>query len=33
VLSNQEATVARIVNKALEIHFTVPDVSSDTHVA
>ncbi|TMD69583.1 MAG: ArsA family ATPase [Chloroflexi bacterium] len=33
VLSNQEATVARFVNKALEIHFTVPDVSSDTHVA
>src|SRR5437667_10011883 len=33
VLSNQEATVARFVNKALEIHFTVPDVSSDSDVA
>src|SRR6266700_2110701 len=33
VLSNQEATVARFVNKALEIHFTVPDVNSDSDVA
>jgi arsenite-transporting ATPase len=29
VLANQEATVARFVNKALEIHFTVPDAESD----
>ncbi|MFL5692016.1 MAG: ArsA family ATPase [Ktedonobacteraceae bacterium] len=29
VLANQEATVARFVNKALEIHFTVPDTSSE----
>src|SRR6266704_549932 len=33
LLSNQEATVARFVNKALEIHFAVPDVSSDSDVA
>ena len=25
VLANQEATVAKFVNKALEIHFTVPE--------
>ncbi len=29
VLTNQEATVARFVNKALEIHFTAPDTSSE----
>jgi arsenite-transporting ATPase len=29
VLANQEATVARFVNKALEIHFTAPDTSSE----
>src|SRR5216684_3951389 len=29
VLANQEATVARFVNKALEIHFTATDTSSE----
>ncbi len=29
VLANQEATVARFVNKALEIHFQVPPVQQD----
>ncbi|MFL5656607.1 MAG: ArsA family ATPase [Ktedonobacteraceae bacterium] len=29
VLANQEATVARFVNKALEIHFTVPETASE----
>ena len=29
VLANQEATVARFVNKALEIHFAAPDTSSE----
>src|SRR6266567_3505206 len=29
VLANQEATVARFVNKALEIHFTAPETASE----
>ena len=29
VLATQEATVAKFVNKALEIHFTAPDAQSD----
>lgn len=29
ILANSEATVARFVNKALEIHFTAPDASSE----
>src|SRR5256885_1181445 len=33
VLANQEATVARFVNKALEIHFAAPDTSSSSEVA
>src|SRR5437763_9743956 len=33
VVYNKEDTVERFVNKALEIHFTVPDVSSDSDVA
>jgi arsenite-transporting ATPase len=33
VLANQEATVARFVDKALEIHFTAPDTSSSSEVA
>jgi arsenite-transporting ATPase len=33
VLANQEATVAKFVNKALEIHFAAPDTSSSSEVA
>ena len=33
VLANQEATLARFVNNALEIHFAVPNTSSDSDVA
>jgi arsenite-transporting ATPase len=33
VLANQEATVAKFVNKALEIHFVAPDTSSSSEVA
>src|SRR6266446_7755271 len=33
VLANQEATVARFVNKALEIHFAAPDTSTSSEVA
>jgi arsenite-transporting ATPase len=29
VLANQEATVARFVNNALEIHFSAEDADSD----
>ena len=33
VLANQEATLARFVNNALEIHFAVPNTTSDSDVA
>jgi arsenite/tail-anchored protein-transporting ATPase len=33
VLANQEATLARFVNNALEIHFAIPNTSSDSDVA
>ncbi|HYT34255.1 MAG TPA: ArsA family ATPase [Ktedonobacteraceae bacterium] len=33
VLANQEATLARFVNNALEIHFAVPNTTSDSVVA
>ncbi|HEX6480398.1 MAG TPA: ArsA family ATPase [Ktedonobacteraceae bacterium] len=33
VLANQEATVAKFVNKSLEIHFAAPDTSSSSEVA
>jgi arsenite-transporting ATPase len=29
ILANQEATVAKFVNKALEIHFTAPVEAND----